>query len=337
VGPEPWRTGPRGGIPRSTVQRIVQSLAAEGFLVSTGTAHSISLGPELLAMGAASAMDIVERTHPLLKDIARETGETVDLSRLSRTMRSSSIRRPGHTGFRRLGHRQQLSASLHRQRKAMMALMEEAELQKALLRPRQAFTKKTITQAANSLPKSAISAGPASASTTRSTRWHCRRWNGIPCAYRADLRISIPVPAIRFQQVRPQCERALRHAGARPRLAAYGTIAQARVSGRRPCRLTFFRVTLLEIEVLAANHFASLMSAERAWPSMPSLREMRAQAGAITRLASRVMRCQVTVLRTCQREAARIARRCLGGRMWLGPDILSPKATVVSSPRNSEP
>ena len=63
---------PGTGVGLATVQRIVQTLAAEGFLVSSGTARSISLGPELLAMGAASAMDIVERAHPLLKDLARE-------------------------------------------------------------------------------------------------------------------------------------------------------------------------------------------------------------------------------------------------------------------------
>src|SRR5205085_9519267 len=43
-------------------------------------------------------------------------------------------------------------------------------------------------------------------------------------------------------------------------------------------------------------YFASRMSAVRACASMPSCREMRAVTAAISRVASRDMRCQVTVL-----------------------------------------
>jgi DNA-binding IclR family transcriptional regulator len=202
------------GIPRSTVQRIVQSLAAEGFLVSTGAAHSISLGPELLAMGAASAMDIVERAHPLLKALARETGETVDLSRLSREHAIFVDQAPG-------SHRLQAvsaignSFPLHctANGKAMLALMEEHELQRALMKPRQAYTPKTITQAGALL---------AEVGDIRRTgisidnEEHTLGIAAVGMAFRAPtgqlFAISIPVPAIRFREVRPQCERALRQA-----------------------------------------------------------------------------------------------------------------------------
>lgn len=202
------------GIPRSTVQRIVQSLAAEGFLVSTGAAHSISLGPELLAMGAASAMDIVERTHPLLKELARETGETVDLSRLSREHAIFVDQAPGT-------HRLQAvsavgnSFPLHctANGKAMLALMEEHELQRALLKPRQAYTPKTITQSG------ALMAEIAEIRRTGvgiDSEEHTLGIAAIGMAFRAPtgqiFAISIPVPTIRFPQVRPQCERALRQA-----------------------------------------------------------------------------------------------------------------------------
>lgn len=202
------------GIPRSTVQRIVQTLAAEGFLVSSGAARSISLGPELLAMGAASAMDIVERTHPLLKQLARETGETVDLSRLSR---DHAVFVDQAAGSHRL---QAVSAvgnsfPLHctANGKAMLALMDEAELQQVMLRPRQAYTPKTITQAA------ALSSEIAEIRRSGigiDNEEHTLGIAAIGMAFRAPtgqmFAISIPVPTLRFAQVRPQCEAALREA-----------------------------------------------------------------------------------------------------------------------------
>jgi len=71
------------GLPRSTVQRIVQSLMEGGFLVSNGKSRSIALGPELLAMGANITATVVEVTQPFLKALSQETGETVDLARFN--------------------------------------------------------------------------------------------------------------------------------------------------------------------------------------------------------------------------------------------------------------
>ncbi len=202
------------GIPRSTVQRIVQTLAAEGFLVSSGAAHSISLGPELLAMGAASAMDIVERTHPLLKDLARQTGETVDLSRLNRDHAIFVNQVPG-------SHRLQAVSAIGNafplhctaNGKAMLALMEDDELQQAMLRARQAFTPKTITDA------SALTSEIAEIRRTGiaiDNEEHTLGISAIGMGFMAPTRqmfaISMPVPTIRFAAVRRQCEGVLRQA-----------------------------------------------------------------------------------------------------------------------------
>lgn len=67
-------------LPRSTVQRIVGALADEGLLQAEGTARSIRLGPEIHALSNASRVDMVELAHPFLKQLAEQTGETVDLS-----------------------------------------------------------------------------------------------------------------------------------------------------------------------------------------------------------------------------------------------------------------
>lgn len=199
------------GIPRSTVQRIVQTLAAEGFLVSSGAARSISLGPELLAMGAASAMDIVERTHPLLRDLARETGETVDLSRLSRY---HAVFIDQASGSHRLQAVSAIGNSfpLHctANGKAMLALMEDTELQQFMLRPRQAYTPKTITQS-GALMSEITTIRQSGIGLDNEEHTLGIAATGI--AFRTPsgqiFAISIPVPTIRFTQVKAQCERAL--------------------------------------------------------------------------------------------------------------------------------
>lgn len=199
------------GIPRSTVQRIVQTLMAEGFLANAGRARSISLGPELLAMGAASAMDIVERAHPLLKALARGTGETVDLSRLSR---DHAVFVDQAAGSHRLQAVSAIGNSfpLHctANGKAMLALMQEKELQQFMLKPRQAYTRKTITQTG---ALRAEIAGIRRSGVGIDNEEHTLGISAIGMAFRAPtgqmFAISIPVPTLRFAQVRPQCERAL--------------------------------------------------------------------------------------------------------------------------------
>jgi DNA-binding IclR family transcriptional regulator len=72
----------RVGFPRSTVQRIVNSLRSEDLLSSEDSYRSIRLGSGLFALTSQPHLDVVEIAHPFLKDLAQETGETVDLAML---------------------------------------------------------------------------------------------------------------------------------------------------------------------------------------------------------------------------------------------------------------
>jgi len=66
------------GLPRSTVQRLVQGLAGQG-LVSTG-ARGVRLGPAITRLAAASRIDVVATAIPFIEAAGRRTRETVDLS-----------------------------------------------------------------------------------------------------------------------------------------------------------------------------------------------------------------------------------------------------------------
>ena len=67
-------------LPRSTVQRIVDALDREGLVIAASAASGVRLGPALLALAAATRFHIAEVARQTLEALAKECGETVDLS-----------------------------------------------------------------------------------------------------------------------------------------------------------------------------------------------------------------------------------------------------------------
>lgn len=71
------------GLARSTVQRIVNALIAEGFIASSG-ARSLRIGPAIASMAAAAqTSDASALIAPHLRAFGELAGETVDLAVLS--------------------------------------------------------------------------------------------------------------------------------------------------------------------------------------------------------------------------------------------------------------
>lgn len=204
-------------LPRSTVQRIVQTLAAERFLVSTGKARTIHLGPELLAMGADMTLDIADRAHPILKELARETGETVDLSRLNRDHAVFVDQIPGSQRLQAMSAVGQ-TFPLHctANGKAMLSLLEEDRMKQVLMRPLQVYTPQTIRDPV-ALRKQ-LTTIRASGLAIDSEE-HTLGISALGMAFVAPTlqiyAVSIPIPTLRFRDVRDTCERHLRQALAR--------------------------------------------------------------------------------------------------------------------------
>lgn len=67
-------------LPRSTVQRIVNALMDEQFIMMTSAESGLRLGPEIQSLAAAGKIDVAEITHPVLVRLSEETGETCDLA-----------------------------------------------------------------------------------------------------------------------------------------------------------------------------------------------------------------------------------------------------------------
>lgn len=64
-------------LPRTTVQRLVNSLHAEQLVTLRGT--QVGLGPALARLAAAAKQDIRMQLRPHLESLSLETGESVDL------------------------------------------------------------------------------------------------------------------------------------------------------------------------------------------------------------------------------------------------------------------
>lgn len=72
-------------VPRSTVQRIVEALDNENLVISASATSGVKLGPALIGLAAlAKKFDIAEIARPLMIQLAKDLGETVDLAVLDR-------------------------------------------------------------------------------------------------------------------------------------------------------------------------------------------------------------------------------------------------------------
>ena len=196
------------GLPRSTIQRIVQSLAEGGFLIAEGRSRSIALGPDLLAMGAETTANVVEVVHPLLKTLAEQTGETVDLARFNRDHMVFVNQVAG-------AHRLQAVSAvgdifpMHctANGKAALALLEDAQLPRALGERLRSFTSNTIDSHLKLLAEvKRIKDGAIAIDNEE----HTLGISAIGVAFQDPARqvyaVSIPIPAVRFTAMRSRCE-----------------------------------------------------------------------------------------------------------------------------------
>ncbi len=68
-------------LPRSTVQRIVKALDDVNLVIAASPSGGVRLGPALLALaGSAKQFSIAKFVRPLIVQLSKDTGETVDLA-----------------------------------------------------------------------------------------------------------------------------------------------------------------------------------------------------------------------------------------------------------------
>ena len=67
-------------LPRSTVQRIVNALVEERFIIPSSSLKGYVLGPEIQSMALSGKIDIVKLIHPILSLTSGKIRETIDLA-----------------------------------------------------------------------------------------------------------------------------------------------------------------------------------------------------------------------------------------------------------------
>ncbi|MDE0540406.1 MAG: IclR family transcriptional regulator [Rhodospirillales bacterium] len=74
------RIASRTGLPRSTVQRIVGALEAEGWVMAASPEGRVRLGPALARLAMTARADMARIAHPYLEELSRRINETVDFA-----------------------------------------------------------------------------------------------------------------------------------------------------------------------------------------------------------------------------------------------------------------
>ncbi len=70
----------RVDLPKSTVQRIINALDSENFVVAASPGGRLRLGPALVRIAHSIRFPIAETARPYLQELSEKTGETVDLA-----------------------------------------------------------------------------------------------------------------------------------------------------------------------------------------------------------------------------------------------------------------
>jgi len=136
----------RVGLARSTVQRIVESLSAEQFVIAAGPSAGVRLGPALLRIAASASPDFTQLARPILKELSRDLGETVDLSVLKG---GGAVFVDQVTGSQRLravsavGERFPLHCTANG--KALLSVLPSEAAARLVAEPLERFTPRTLT------------------------------------------------------------------------------------------------------------------------------------------------------------------------------------------------
>jgi DNA-binding IclR family transcriptional regulator len=196
----------RVGLARSTVQRIVDALSEEHFLIAATPTSGVRLGPALTRLAESARVEFDDITRPLLIELSQSVGETVDLSVLKNQGAVFTDQVQGAHRLRAVSHVGE-TFPLHctANGKALLSVAESRRLERFLREKLPRMTPNTITQP-DELTKEI--------NTIRRTlvaydlEEHTEGISAVGTAFidpigRA-IAISIPVPTTRFKRLKAQ-------------------------------------------------------------------------------------------------------------------------------------
>jgi DNA-binding IclR family transcriptional regulator len=213
--------GERVGLARSTVQRIVEALRDEQFVIAASPTSGVRLGPALIRLAASASVEFDRITRPILGTLSQVTGETVDLSVLKG---NAAIFTDQIQGSHRLRAVSAIGESfpLHctANGKALLSLMPADKVAQLLRGPLPRLTPKTIIHRAALLKSiEACRRTGIAIDNEEHTEGISALGTGFLDPMGRAIALSIPVPTARFARARQSLGAQLLAARARIREA----------------------------------------------------------------------------------------------------------------------
>jgi len=206
----------RVSLPKSTVQRIINALDSENFVVSASPGGRLRLGPALVRIAHSIRFPIAETARPYLRGLSEKTGETVDLAVLDGEKAVFVDQIPGSHRLRAVSAIG-VSFPLHctANGKAMLAALDAEELSRLKKRMRlTAFTENSI-RSWEKLEQELLRIRETGLAYDREE--HSMGISAIGTAiigFEGEIAaITIPTPTVRFAKKEPELAKALKLCG----------------------------------------------------------------------------------------------------------------------------
>jgi DNA-binding IclR family transcriptional regulator len=192
----------RVDLARSTVQRIVDALRAEQFLIAASPTAGVRLGPALIRLAASASVEFDQITRPIMADLSQAIGETVDLSVLKG---QSAVFTDQIQGRHRLRTVSAIGESfpLHctANGKALLSVLSAEKLNRLLKGPLARMTPNTITKPADLLKElDACRRTGIAVDNEEHTEGISALGTGFMDPMGRAIALSIPVPTTRFKR-----------------------------------------------------------------------------------------------------------------------------------------
>lgn len=196
----------RVGLARSTVQRIVDSLSAEQFLIAATPTAGVRLGPALIRLASSAGLEIDQITRPIMASLSQLVGETVDLSVLKG---HSAVFVDQVQGAHRLRAVSAIGEAfpLHctANGKALLSMLPIEKLERLLRQPLGRHTPNTITKRADLLAALEVCRRTGIAfDLEEHTEGICAVGAAFLDPFGRPMALSIPVPATRFKRMKAE-------------------------------------------------------------------------------------------------------------------------------------
>jgi len=207
----------RVGLARSTVQRIVDALRSEQFLIAASPTAGVRLGPALVRLAASASVEFDDITRPIIAELSQAVGETVDLSVLKGR---SAVFTDQIQGSHRLRAVSAIGDSfpLHctANGKAILSVLPEDKLRVLLRGPLPRLTANTITRAPELLREiEECRRTGIAVDDEEHTEGISAIGTGFVDPLGRAIALSVPVPTTRFRRIRTDLATRLLDARAR--------------------------------------------------------------------------------------------------------------------------